>query len=85
MADAGVKMGLPRQTALLFSAQAVKGAAQMIIETEQHPDLLKDNVCSPGGTTIDGVYSLEKSGFRGIIMKAVVDTIEKSILMEKES
>ncbi|KAF2364181.1 Pyrroline-5-carboxylate reductase [Trinorchestia longiramus] len=71
MADGGVKMGLPRDLALSLAAQTVRGAATMVIQTGKHPGQLKDNVCSPGGTTITGMHELEKHGFRNALMCAV--------------
>lgn len=64
MADGGVKTGIPRQMAIEFAAQTVLGAAKMVKETGKHTGQLKDEVCSPGGTTITGIYALEKGGVR---------------------
>lgn len=64
MSDAGVKMGIPREMATKFSAQTVLGAAKMVLETGRHTGQLKDEVCSPGGTTITGLHALERLGVR---------------------
>ena len=83
LADGGVKSGLPRDLALNLSAYMVRGSAEMVINTHKHPGKsisftyrwilaeLKDQVCSPGGTTITGVEYLEDKGFRGSVMGAV--------------
>lgn len=71
LADGGVKMGLPRDVALLLAAQTVHGAAKLLIESKQHPATLKDMVTSPGGTTISGLSVLELAGVRGSIIAAV--------------
>ncbi|MSN24886.1 MAG: pyrroline-5-carboxylate reductase [Geobacter sp.] len=71
LADAGVKNGLPRDVAAQLAAQTVLGAARMVVETGEHPTLLKEKVTSPGGTTIAGLHALEIGGFRGVAMNAV--------------
>ena len=71
LADAGVQTGLQRDTALQMAAQTVLGAGQLVLESNQHPGVLKDQVCSPGGSTIAGVASLEAHAFRGTVMEAV--------------
>ena len=78
LADGAVAEGMPRTQAYEFAAQTVLGAARMVLESGQHPGELKDAVCSPGGTTIEAVRSLEEDGFRGIVMKAVIAASEKS-------
>ncbi|MCX7884784.1 MAG: pyrroline-5-carboxylate reductase [Caloramator sp.] len=78
LADAGVIGGMPRDKAYKFAAQAVLGSAKMVLETGKHPGELKDMVCSPAGTTIEAVATLEEEGFRGSVIKAVKDCIRKS-------
>lgn len=83
MADAGVKHGLPKNIALKLSAKAVEGAAKMVMETNEHPQALKDAVCSPGGTTIAAVCELEKSGFAATVSGAVDACIKRADEMSK--
>ncbi|KAL5722603.1 pyrroline-5-carboxylate reductase [Ranunculus cassubicifolius] len=78
MADGGVAASLPRDLALGLSSQTVLGAASMVINSGKHPGQLKDDVASPGGTTIAGIHELEKGGFRGILMNTVVAAAERS-------
>jgi len=78
LADGGVKMGLPRQTAELLAAQTVLGAARMVLESGEHPAKLKDRVASPGGTTIAGLHQLERGGFRATLMGAVEAATKRS-------
>ena len=78
LSDGGVAAGLPRDVALKLAAQTVLGAAKMVLETGQHPGALKDQVTSPGGTTIEGVHELEKGRLRGTVMSAVRAATEKS-------
>jgi pyrroline-5-carboxylate reductase len=68
MADAGVRYGLKKSDALIMASQAVLGSAKMVLETGEHPAVLKDRVCSPGGTTIAGVAALEEEGFRRAVL-----------------
>lgn len=78
LADGGVAAGLPREMAQQLAAQTLLGAAQMVLSTGQHPGVLKDAVCSPGGTTIEGIHELEKGGLRATLMSAVRASAEKS-------
>ena len=71
LADGGVRCGLPRADALVWAAQAVAGAAELLLQSGLHPGALKDAVCSPGGSTIEGVRALENAAFRGAVMDAV--------------
>jgi pyrroline-5-carboxylate reductase len=80
MSDAGVKMGLSRENAQLLSIQTVLGAAQFLKETHEHPGQAKDRVCSPGGTAIAGLHTLEKGGLRTTLINAV----EAASLRSKE-
>jgi pyrroline-5-carboxylate reductase len=78
LSDAGVKNGLPRDVATKLAAQTVLGAARMVVETGEHPTILKEKVTSPGGTTIAGLHALEVGSFRGVIMNAVEEACLKS-------
>jgi pyrroline-5-carboxylate reductase len=78
LSDGGVAAGLPRDIATKLAAQTVLGSAKMVLTTGLHPGALKDQVTSPGGTTIEGVYELEKGGLRGTVMSAVLAATEKS-------
>ncbi len=78
LADGGVKMGLPRATAQLLAAQTVLGAARMVLEGGEHPAELKDQVASPGGTTIAGLHQLERGGLRSCLMAAVEAATKRS-------
>lgn len=78
MADAAVAGGMPRTQAYEFAARSVMGSAKMVLETGMHPGVLKDMVCSPGGTTIQAVKVLEEKGMRAAVMDAMEACIEKS-------
>ena len=84
LADGAVLQGMPREKAYKMAAQAVLGAAKMVLDTGEHPGKLKDNVCSPGGTTIEAVYTLEKNNFRAAVISAMESCTEKSIKMAKK-
>ena len=83
LADGGVDCGLPRDKALLYAAETVKGASEMVIKSQTHPGVLKDAVCSPGGTTIEGVRALEEGGMRASAMNAVIKAYEKTLALKK--
>lgn len=83
LADGAVQQGIPRKQAYVFAAQALLGAAKMVLETDLHPGELKDQVCSPGGATIEAVAKLEETGFRSSVIQAVHACTEKSKRMRK--
>ena len=74
----GVAAGLPRATATLLAAQTLYGAAKMVLESGKHPDVLRDQVTSPAGTTIAGVRVMEQQGVRGALIDAVLAAAERS-------
>ena len=78
LSDGGVRMGLSRSESLELAASVVSGAGQMVMSSNIHPSLLKEQVTSPAGTTIEGIYSLEKAGLRGIIMEALQASFNKT-------
>ncbi|XP_066599841.1 pyrroline-5-carboxylate reductase 3 isoform X2 [Prorops nasuta] len=78
LADGAVKMGVPRPMATKFAAQVLIGAGKMVLETCRHPGQLKDEVCSPGGTSIAGIHALELGNVRGSVMSAVEAAVNKS-------
>lgn len=81
LADAAVRLGVPRTTALEIAAMTVYGSGKLAVETKLHPAILKDQVCSPGGTTIEGVLALEKHGLRAAVEAAVAAADEKTHLL----
>jgi len=85
LADGGVQAGLSRDVALKLAMQTVYGAARMALESNKHLGELKDEVTSPGGTTIAGLYAMEQKGFRGIVMDAVVNATKRSQELGKGS
>ena len=76
-ADAAVKYGVPREKAYTLVSQMILGAAKLQLETGKAPALLKDEVCSPGGTTIRGVATLEEEGFRSACIKSIDSIMKK--------
>ncbi len=85
LADSVVAHGIPRDKAYVLAAQTVMGAAAMVLETGEHPGKLKDNVCSPGGTTIAAVKALEEHGLRNAIMKATDACYDKAVDLSKKN
>lgn len=79
LADAGVKYGIKREEAQKIAAKAVMGAAAMVLQTGEHPEILKNKVCSPGGTTIEGVEVLYEWGLKNAVMKACTACMEKNM------
>ena len=79
LADGAVACGLPRSKAITYAAAMLEGSAALVLESGKHPGVLKDAVCSPGGTTIQGVRVLEENGFRGAVMDAVIAAYEKTV------
>jgi pyrroline-5-carboxylate reductase len=83
LSDGGVLAGLPRDTAMALAAQTVAGAAAMVLETGEHPGVLKDRVASPAGTTIAGLAVLEDAGVRGALVRAVEAAARRAVELGK--
>ena len=85
LAEGGVKVGLPRDVATLLATQTMKGSASVVLETGDHPALLKDAVTTPAGCTIDGILELEEGKLRVTLIKAVVKATSRAgeLLFEK--
>lgn len=79
IADAAVLLGVPRKDAYLLTAQTLLGTAKLAMDTQAHPGILKDMVCSPGGTTIEGVRTLEEKGFRSSLIECIINTYKKNV------
>ncbi len=77
LADGAVKAGMNREMAYKFASQTVLGSAKMVLDTKEHPAKLKDNVCSPAGTTIEAVCTLNKGGFKGLVVEAMESCLNK--------
>ncbi|MBQ3592423.1 MAG: pyrroline-5-carboxylate reductase, partial [Clostridia bacterium] len=84
MADGGVACGLPRQKAIAYAAQTMLGTAQTLLETGKHPGVFKDEVTSPGGSTIAGVRAMEQEGVRAAMMDAVIAAYERNLELGKK-
>ena len=78
LAEGGVKVGLPRKVATELAAQACLGAARMVLDTDAHPALLKDDVTTPAGCTMDGILKLEEGGLRVTLIKAIVEATRRA-------
>lgn len=84
LADGAVACGIPRKKAMEYAAMTMAGAAEMYLQTKQHPGVLKDAVCSPGGSTIVGLRAMEQRGFRGAAMEGVIQTFGKNKELGKQ-
>ena len=84
LADAGVRYGLPRDTAMRMAAQTVLGSAELMLKTGLHPGVLKDQVCSPAGTTIEGVAALEAAGLRNAVLCGADAVYQKCLKMKQK-
>ena len=83
LADGAVACGLPRDKALAYAARMVEGSARMVVQSGQHPGVLKDAVCSPGGSTIQGVRAMEQGGLRSTVISGVIAAYEKTVALGK--
>jgi len=83
MADAGVKLGIPRTDSLLLAGQTILGSAKMFLDKKENPIILRDKVTSPGGTTIAALHVLDKAGFNGIIIDAIETAAKRSKELDK--
>lgn len=83
MADAGVKLGIPRAESLILAGQTILGSAKMFLDKKENPIMLRDKVTSPGGTTIAALHILEKAGFSGIIIDAIETAAKRSKELDK--
>lgn len=81
LADGGLKLGIPKQIAIELAAQTMLGAAKMILETQKHPSVLKDEVTTPGGCTAEGLAVLEENNIRSLLIKTVEKTAQKAALL----
>ena len=84
LADAAVRFGMPRSQAYIYAAQTVKGSAAMALQDGRNPSALKDAVCSPAGTTIEGVAALERGGFRSSVIEAATAAYNRSVALSKK-
>ena len=84
LADGAVDCGVPRDKAYLYASQMLSGSAKLLLETKKSPSELKDSVCSPAGTTIEGVRALENGGFRGSVFEAVKAAYERTLELGKK-
>ena len=83
LSDGGVLCGLPRDKALRYAAQMLRGTAALAVETGEHPAKMKDAICSPGGSTIAGVRALEENGFRSAVTEAVIAAYHRTVELGK--
>jgi pyrroline-5-carboxylate reductase len=83
LSDGGVLCGLPRDKALRYAAQMLRGTAALALETGEHPAKMKDAICSPGGSTIAGVRALEENGFRSAVTEAVIAAYRRTVELGK--
>lgn len=84
LADAGVQLGIPRATSTLLATQTLLGSAQLVLESNTHPAVLKDQVTTPGGCTIDGLVALEDGGLRSVLISGVVAAAARSVALRTE-